>query len=1017
MRIIPYSDYMKYNYTNSLRKNIDNNNIPSQVEDDPERRIRETTLDRVEEETPFSKLRLEALNAAKKMPIDEEGTLQSPIEDYKYSQPSDRGKSNWLQIGPTSIPDGQSFSSYNSNDNISTNVTGRITSIVVDPVDSNIIYVGTALGGIWKTTDGGRNWIAKSDYAPSLGIGALVIDPIDHNILYAGTGEGNISLEVSQPSSYYGCGILKSEDSGEIWKLIGDNIFNGASFYRIAIDPDNSSIIFAATTYGLFRSDDKGQKWEQMKNGIPFENNNKNNNKVTDVVIHPKNTNIVYAAVEGKGIYKTENARDNNSIWQPLNIPTFNLNSTRIALAISNSSPYYLYALIPSYNIINQFYVFDEYGNNCKAIKLPTINGNIGGQGDYNLNIAVDPTSSEIVYLSGISLWKATKDSKDPNNWSIKDIGLSIHPDQHAFTFDPKNSSIIYAGSDGGIYKSINGGDSWIDEINEGLCITQFEAMDQHPTSNAFIICGTQDNGTVTYRNSPAFYFSDYGDGGFVSIDPNNPTNIIHQYIRNTILHSKLGGKLGSWIDVTVPTGSYLFYAPFTLDNENPKNIAFGSDKIFLDTNQGLNGWKTTDGKKNSIKLNEKPDDELISAISYVNSKLIYSGTNDGKVFRCEKIQDGWNTIRIDKNLPERYIWDIQSMPNDLNTIIIAMAGFGSDTKTPGIHRGTFKSEGNLFEWENISGDDGIGKLPFTPISSIVIDNDYPHTIYIGTDIGVFRKSKNGNSWIRFSQGLPVCSIYDMRLLKVNNQKFLRVATHGRGMWERELDIESYKDVNLYLRNNLMDTAQLNISVNLTFAAFADYLQGENEDIININDIMSWDMCPDIKIDSPKGQLSLYQYEIMDDVDYVKFEHRLQNRNPKRGRWCNIYVQIHDRGIQPIVKDVIVKLCYANLNGTYPDLPPDFWTSFPNNTFDTTYWKPIGEYKTIPNGSKILTNTEPTILTWQWYVPEDIHNNVGILVVIESPDDPIDNNNKIVNIEELVKRDRHIGLRNINVVN
>ena len=86
-----------------------------------------------------------------------------------------------------------------------------------------------------------------------------------------------------------------------------------------------------------------------------------------------------------------------------------------------------------------------------------------------------------------------------------------------------------------------------------------------------------------------------------------------------------------------------------------------------------------------------------------------------------------------------------------------------------------------------MSGEDGNGKLPFTPINAMVIDDDYPYTIYIGTDIGVFRKSKNKNSWTRFSQGLPVCSIYDMRLLKVNNQKFLRVVTHGRGMWETRI--------------------------------------------------------------------------------------------------------------------------------------------------------------------------------------------------------------------------------------
>jgi hypothetical protein len=116
---------------------------------------------------------------------------------------------------------------------------------------------------------------------------------------------------------------------------------------------------------------------------------------------------------------------------------------------------------------------------------------------------------------------------------------------------------------------------------------------------------------------------------------------------------------------------------------------------------------------------------------------------------------------------------------------------------------------------------------------------------------------------------------------------------------------------------------------------------------------------------------------------------------------------------------VIVKLFYANIleNGKYPNLPHDFWTSFPNNTFDNTYWKPIGEYKTIPNGPKILTNTEPTILTWQWYIPWNVNNIVGILAVVESPEDPIDKNNKIFNIEELVKRDRHIVLRSMNILN
>ena len=168
---------MKDYYESSAPHYDVDSNVASTVNDNPERRIRETTLDMLEEELPLSKLRLKALADAKNLPIDDEGTAQSPIEDYKYSQPGDPGKSNWLQLGPTAIPDGQTLSSYYGG-NIPGLVTGRITSIVIDPNDSKIIYLGSALGGIWKSTDGGRNWGAKSDYAPSLGIGALVMDPI-----------------------------------------------------------------------------------------------------------------------------------------------------------------------------------------------------------------------------------------------------------------------------------------------------------------------------------------------------------------------------------------------------------------------------------------------------------------------------------------------------------------------------------------------------------------------------------------------------------------------------------------------------------------------------------------------------------------------------------------------------------------------------------------------------------------------------------------------------------------------
>ena len=129
--------------------------------------------------------------------------------------------------------------------------------------------------------------------------------------------------------------------------------------------------------------------------------------------------------------------------------------------------------------------------------------------------------------MGAVILLKGIRNPKS-KNWAFKDVGKNIHTDHHAFAFHPTDNMTIFAGNDGGIYKSTDGGITWDDAINEGLCITQCEFMDQHPDSDAVVIIGTQDNGTLQFRNNPAFYFCDGSDGGFAAIDPKNPNIIYH---------------------------------------------------------------------------------------------------------------------------------------------------------------------------------------------------------------------------------------------------------------------------------------------------------------------------------------------------------------------------------------------------------------------------------------------------------------------------------------------------------
>jgi len=938
---------------------------------------------------------------------------------------------NWVQLGPTAIPYGQTDSSSR------VLVTGRVTAIVVDSTDPNVIYLGAAQGGVWKTKDGGRNWAPTSDNAESLAIGALVMDPKDHNVLYAGTGEGNMLGVVSEPS-YYGCGVLKTTDGGEHWSLKGGGQggepFIGSRFFRLAINHFYTNIIFAATSMGVYRSINSGEEWSPVTIDLP-----RISDKVkaaTDIVINPNDAGIAYSAFWGDGIYKTENANDDVPRWKKLPIKLPSAGTKRIALGISLSSPQILYALMSEIDYLNKFYRTDDGGLTWYQIKLPTITNwgmsfanSMGIQSTYNIHVAVDPTSADTVYLSGVPLLRAIRNPMT-GIWDFSDIGRRIHTDHHALAFHPTNRLVIYDGSDGGIYRSSDGGTTWDDVVNEGLCIAQFEFIDHHPHSDAIIFGGTQDNGTEIFRNNSVFYHSDDSDGGYVSIDPNEPNVVIHERFDPDLYRSEEGGKFGSienggsWeyirnrnvISEKSPHTS-LYYPPFVIDQQNPKNIALGTSKLYLDDNQGKNGWEIVTP---TIPDLIKPD--LISAISYVNSNLIYIGTTGGKVVRLTNYNynnnndnSTWTAKPIHNgSLPMMYIWDITTHPDHDNIVFIVMGGYLKVSR-PRIWRGEVLGDVTV-KWTDISGK-GSDMLPNTPINAIAIEPERPETIYIGTDIGVFRTTNSGDSWKKFGRRLPRSPIFDIRLH--NHSRLLRAATHGRGIWELKLDEKRTAEIDLYVRDHLMDTGRSTSSSNQSLSGitipFEDILQH-----VKMGQKLVWYMCADIKIDSASYQMNI------DDVDYVKFECVLEDREVEAGSINRVYVQIHNRGTKSVERNnpASIRVFYAKTiqqsdhnSVEFPDLPHNFWDEFSNNSFNNVSWNPIGETKQLPSGIKTLTNTEPTIIEWDWNVPSDIDASIGLLVIVESPEDPIsEENKKIFDIETLVRSEKHVGIKLKNMV-
>lgn len=1013
--------------------------------DNPELRHRYTVADRrftqedkkkqfahqgIEEdvESP-ARLRLVALEHAETMPTTE-NTFEKEVDMIGSVQ----RRNNWVQMGPMTIPEGQTHRDAR------VRVTGRVTSMVIDPKNPDIIYVGAAQGGVWKTVDGGARWVPKSDYEKSLAIGAIAIDC--DGWLYAGTGEGNFSHD-----SYYGCGVLRTKDGGDTWELFGEEIFEKARFCRIAI-PQRTSIIFAATSQGIFRSMYKGESWHLMENGLPeiSEPSDKGRSAygATDVVIDPLSPKTVYVAFWGKGIYKSDNANEPTPLWTELKGGLPSSGFSRIALAISPSKPSILYALMADQegNLINRFYRSIDSGTNWNQINIP--NGDLGvtdettdengnpirkrrGQGHYNLDIAVDPDRDDIVYFCGVSLWKGVI---NPNNiMVIKDIGGIIHADNHTIvlshlkippnlpppsppvSFDPEKHRWIYVGNDGGIYKSENAGDSWDDSINK-LCITQFEFIDNHPTSDAVVIGGTQDNGTEQFRNSPVFYHSDDGDGGYVAIDPSNPNNVLHTFYDPTLVRSEKAGKFKSWTNVRQglegtskddpPTS--LFYPPFALDKTNSMNIALGTNKIHLDNNQGRGGW---------TKIELLGLKGLVSAINYVNSMSIFVGTDHGQVYILTIYRSGWTPIEV-RQLPEndsdqKWIWDIATQYNNAGIVFIVMGGF----KYPHVWRASMS--GDWKNWVNISGN-----LPDTPVNAIAVSPS--NIVYIGTDTGVFFTQNpfeaDGSKvfWYDYNcrynnlgygkSGLPISAVLDLRIHEKTG--LLRAATHGRGLWETNLwEITGSKvtsDICIFVRNNIMDTGRVIPWPSGVVAAFEDTRQH-----VNLGDQVEWFQCADIKIDAKKEGFVL-------DVKYVLFESKLEHCSALRGRTNRVYVQVHNRGTKP-AKNVKVKILYADTSSGYPDLPSDFWTAFPDDSMDTSQWIPIDEIP-ILNAKIIdsLSHIEPEVLEWDWNTPPEAANDSCLLVIIDCDEDPIPEKNKLFQIEKLVRNERHVGLRKITVM-
>lgn len=750
--------------------------------------------------------------AIAKMEQQEKSLAAQPESDERNSL-----MEAWTPIGPAPIPNGQVEGLEE------TAVSGRVSAIAVHPTNPNIVYVGTASGGLYRTTNGGTNWTPLMDNALSLAIGAVAIAPSQPETVYIGTGDSNVAV-----NSFFGVGIYRIDNASSASPTItgplnknsaGTDVFTGRGISKILVHPTNPATIFAATnigTSGIGGYNTQGAPLPNM--GIYRSINATANNPtfayigpqppggnnfpdVRDIIIDPLNPNLMVANMAathgGGGLYTSTNALTAFPTFsqnQVFNTTNNSFNDITAELAIHHTDP-----AQPNPTI------YAATGNGGGRVLRSTdsgrtwtqqiVNNFCGAQCFYDIAIAVDPTDAERVYLGGDPTLVFGISNTGGRSFTPSDDGL--HADTHVIAIAPSNRNIIYIGTDGGISKSIDRGSNWTSLNNESFSATQFMSIAVHPTDANFTIGGTQDNGTNFYQPQGAWTRINAGDGGYAVIDQNatDTTNVrmYHTHFNNGGLqgYSTVSDTTrainfqwafrgchvaGATTNGITCNGAVNFYAPLEQGPGNPNTIYFGTDRLYRSADGGLNHAVVS---QNPITAGVP-----ISAIgiSPQNDNVRIVGQNNGGIWGTTTgtppppAQPTLNNLDPTNTVPNNYIARAVIDPNNANTAYVTLSAFG----VANVWKTTNLNNNPAPTWSSAAGSGSSG-LPRIPVSAFMVDPANSNTLYAGTDIGVFISSNGGASWTAFGTGFPRVPVFDMA---ITNDRKLRIATHGRGMWE-----------------------------------------------------------------------------------------------------------------------------------------------------------------------------------------------------------------------------------------
>ncbi|MCP4410594.1 MAG: hypothetical protein GY807_23205 [Gammaproteobacteria bacterium] len=695
------------------------------------------------------------------------------------------------------------------------NVGGRTRALLIDPGNADIIYAAGVAGGVWKTTNGGTSWTALSDLIANLAVNSMAMSPQNPNVIYAGTGEGYFNGDFVR-----GDGIFKTTDGGVTWsQLLSPE--NKSDFHYVndlVVSHNNAQVVYAATRAGVFRSIDGGAVWTQVQPSAV-------NGGCLDLAIRTEqDPDHVFAACgtfTQAAVFRTTDGGDS---WASV-LTEASMGRTSLAIAPSNEDIIYALSASVAFGQFEDglhavFRSTDGGGTwtpqvrNSNGDKLNTVLltnpffafasecsfsvDSFFNQGWFDNVIAVDPLDPDVVWAGGIDLFRSDDGGMNwglASYWSNSTEPQYVHADQHVIAFHPDYNGAgnkqMFVGNDGGVFRTDDAlaatatglqapcdpsnasAQAWT-SLNNGYGVTQFYHGAVYPDGLTYF-GGTQDNGTI--RGSQVAGVNAWseihgGDGGFVAVDPNNTQILFAELGGGLIQKSTDGGSVfaPASIGITESTNNFLFIAPFEMDPGNSNILWTGGAFMWRTTNQA-ESWEQASPFLPGVK-------SLSSvAISPQNSDVVIAGTSDGYTASTRSALSA-NSATVWTESPaaaNHFISSLAFDPQDDQIVYATVSSFGTDHILKSVDTGS--------TWTPIDRRGQTDGIPDIPVHSIVIDPSDTRRLYVGTDLGVFVSTDDGQTWMVENSGFANVVTEKLVLNTHKGVNTLYAFTHGRGVF------------------------------------------------------------------------------------------------------------------------------------------------------------------------------------------------------------------------------------------